>query len=690
MNTDEKNEVSKEIPWDLYELLRATNNVYNAMPLRFEHHEALGNAIHDLCQVIKVDRFIYTEKIDPRFDKRDKKNVLGFAFWVVEADKPFEDKPHVLSTEDFYNYKDAFERNITDETRINPKATMDWGDKLDRSKTHLIPDYYYLLPFDFLGSYIGSVIIGRNQNHPFTHDQLLLAKMFSVRLGTIVGVHFQQYSKLSNYIDFNEMLMLTSQGMCVAENGRFVNANPRFKEIFEYNSEKLFFKGTLMHWGIIDIKVARRNFVTHNRGKYRLYETERWLTVASGKEKFLHIRYYEFEYLDYVRQYFIISDETEKQRRTMQLEKETARLYGIQDMCIDMAYAFKMLPDGKLRYEWGSNSYAGRYAMSSYDTTCDSPWDSVIHPEYRKLLDKKMQALRENKSDIQEYMIRFKGQEIWIRDYSYPIFNHEEGRVTGIAGGAIDITARKLEQIQIEKAKIDLEQINKAKDDFISIIGHDIKNPLGGMRSLLQMLSDEVNTISNEDAKEVVDTCLKTSEELMSLFEELTQWGKSKIGQAEMNKTMTNIHDLVVQVKGQVDINLKQKNIELINIIPDTRLLIVDADMIKTVFRNLISNAMKFSYPGGRIVAKCNGERELNRHPAVEFEVEDFGVGMKPEKLEKLFHIGIKVSDMGTHNEKGTGLGLILCKEFIERHLGTIRVESEFGKGTKFKIVLPK
>ncbi|MDD3125017.1 MAG: HAMP domain-containing sensor histidine kinase, partial [Candidatus Kapabacteria bacterium] len=194
---------------------------------------------------------------------------------------------------------------------------------------------------------------------------------------------------------------------------------------------------------------------------------------------------------------------------------------------------------------------------------------------------------------------------------------------------------------------------------------------------------------SNEDAKEVVDTCIKTSDDLMKLFEDLMQWGKSKIGQSVINKTMNNIHDIVEQVKGQIDINLKQKNIELINIIPDSRLLLVDPDIMKTVFRNLISNAMKFSYPGGRIVVRENGDRELNGFPAVEFEVEDFGTGMKPEKWQKLFQLGVKVSDLGTHNEQGTGLGLILCKEFIERHGGTISVESEFGKGTKFKIVLP-
>ena len=689
MNGNEKNGVPREISWNLLDLLRTMNSVYDAMPNRFERHEVLGEAIHDLCNVIKVDRFIYTEKIDPRYDNKGKISNFGYAFWVVEPDKPFEDISHLLSTEDFYNFKEAFKKNITDDKRITAKADMDWGDKVDKSMIKYLPEYFYLMSFEFSGSYLGSIIFGRNQNIPFSEEQISCVKMFATRLGTIVGIHFQQFSKLSNYIDFNEMLMLTTQGMCLAENGRFVDANPRFKEIFEYDNEKVFFKGTLMHWGIIDIKVARRNFVTHKRGKNRLYETEKWITVASGKEKFLHIQYYEFEYFDYLRQYFIISDDTEKQRRTMQLEKEAARLYGIQDMCIDMAYAFKMLPDGKLKYEWGSNSYFGMFAVQLHENPCNSPWDNVIYPDHRRLLEKKMRALRDNKSDIQEYMIRYKGLEMWIRDFTYPIYDSEKGVVTGIAGGVIDITARKLEQFQIEKAKIDLEQINKAKDDFISIIGHDIKNPLSGMRSLLQMLRDEVDTTSNEDAKEVVDTCIKTSDDLMKLFEDLMQWGKSKIGQSVINKTMNNIHDIVEQVKGQIDINLKQKNIELINIIPDSRLLLVDPDIMKTVFRNLISNAMKFSYPGGRIVVRENGDRELNGFPAVEFEVEDFGTGMKPEKCQKLFQLGVKVSDLGTHNEQGTGLGLILCKEFIERHGGTISVESEFGKGTKFKIVLP-
>lgn len=247
-----------------------------------------------------------------------------------------------------------------------------------------------------------------------------------------------------------------------------------------------------------------------------------------------------------------------------------------------------------------------------------------------------------------------------------------------IISSVVDITKRK----ELEKQ---LKNINYTKDKFFSIISHDLKNPIGSLRNLLELLSDSYNSITEEERIESINSMKDTSTQLYYLLENLLEWSRSQQGTIMYNPD----HVLINQIVDNTILILKEhahiKNIKINNNIYKETYIYADVSMISTVIRNLISNAIKFTEEGGVI----NISNSSNQNHDI-ITIVDSGIGMDDETLDKLFEIGNKSSRVGTVGEQGTGLGLILCKEFIDKHNGKIWAESISGTGSKFSFTIPK
>jgi signal transduction histidine kinase len=230
----------------------------------------------------------------------------------------------------------------------------------------------------------------------------------------------------------------------------------------------------------------------------------------------------------------------------------------------------------------------------------------------------------------------------------------------------------------------ELNELNASKDKFFSIIAHDLKNPFSTIIGYSDMLKEEMKSGNYETIKESAILINTSAVQTLSLLENLLEWANSQRGKISFNPVPINLRELLVEEFSLLDDMATGKNIELKSYLTDNLIVSADRNMIKTIFRNLISNAIKFTHKNGKVEVKAVRD---NRH--VEISVSDNGIGMTSNTKAKLFRIDGDLTTNGTEDEKGTGLGLFLCKEFVEKNGGKIWVESESGKGSTFKFILP-
>jgi two-component system sensor histidine kinase/response regulator len=248
-----------------------------------------------------------------------------------------------------------------------------------------------------------------------------------------------------------------------------------------------------------------------------------------------------------------------------------------------------------------------------------------------------------------------------------------------------EIIERKQAETALKESEQQLRELNVSKDRFFSILAHDLKGPLGSLKGLTQFAEEHLDSYSPNELKEIIVLQRRTAENLLKLLENLLTWSRIQRGILEYNPQF-------IRVKGVIDRNValfapnaEQKQITLNRSIPEKAVVYADFNMVDTVVRNLISNALKFTHSGGTVGVATRQDEKY-----IEVSVSDTGIGIRKEHLSKLFRIETKYKRSGTAREKGTGLGLILCKELVEQNGGKIWVESEVGKGTTFRFTLPR
>jgi len=252
-----------------------------------------------------------------------------------------------------------------------------------------------------------------------------------------------------------------------------------------------------------------------------------------------------------------------------------------------------------------------------------------------------------------------------------------------------DILQQKiLLQTQSEELKVSndkLNLLNSTKDKFFTIISHDLRSPFNSILGFTNLLVEDYNNLDDTQKRKIIGSLNKSSQLAYELLENLLTWARTQTGRIEINKELLNLKELVETSIAPYKYNASKKNIEIaINVPPDTKFSL-DRNTSMTFIGNLVNNAIKFTPVGGTITINYH-ENEDN----IELHIIDTGVGMTSDVIGKLFRIDEDISTKGTNNEKGTGLGLILCKEFINKNSGDISVISEVGKGSEFIITLSK
>lgn len=257
----------------------------------------------------------------------------------------------------------------------------------------------------------------------------------------------------------------------------------------------------------------------------------------------------------------------------------------------------------------------------------------------------------------------------------------------------VELTARIYSMLELSKSYQQIKELNATKDKFFSIIAHDLKNPFNSIISISSVLgsSEEVDLLSKKKYLGLMNDAAQNG---YKLLENLLQWSRSQTGRINFSPEIIRVRDLVDEARNISETQAFEKEINITANLEENLTVNGDMEMMRLILRNLISNAIKFTHKGGNVhisVEETNfPAAKENLKKAVEFRISDTGVGISPENIKKLFRLDINHSTKGTERERGSGLGLILCKEFINYHKGELTVDSEVGSGSTFRFFIPQ
>jgi signal transduction histidine kinase len=248
----------------------------------------------------------------------------------------------------------------------------------------------------------------------------------------------------------------------------------------------------------------------------------------------------------------------------------------------------------------------------------------------------------------------------------------------------MDLSEQKKAEQAVKKSEQMLQIANATKDKFFSIIAHDIRSPLVNIESFSELLIEDVKKRDGKEYEKFLTLLHSSAKSALYLLDNLLNWAKSQTEQIIINPEYLNWSAVIQKVLEGSKAIAKLKSISINFIQSDEMEIYADKDMLMTILRNLISNSIKFTQSEGRIDILTVRHQEF-----IEITISDNGVGMNEGTRNELFKLGANTRTYGTENERGSGLGLVLCKEFVEKHGGQIWVESKKGKGSDFKFTLP-
>ncbi|MDQ1265551.1 MAG: hypothetical protein QG635_702, partial [Bacteroidota bacterium] len=353
------------------------------------------------------------------------------------------------------------------------------------------------------------------------------------------------------------------------------------------------------------------------------------------------------------------------------------------------------------------------YSMTGYTAAelIGQRWTRFVAPESLELMIKNHNLRRQNpEAAPKKYEVKLINKNGEIRDGLLDI-----GIIPGTKKSIVsilDITERKRAEEEIKQKNTEFAELNASKDKFFSIIAHDLRSPFSGFIGIIKMMSDNFIDFSLNELQEISKSMMVSANNLYQLLENLLEWSSMQRDAKGFNPVLTTIDTIVKESMVFSDKLAKQKDIVLKSNVPEDIRITADISMLNSVFRNLISNAIKFTARGGRVEvgllsklsddiksahnSKLNNESRLSddlkssdTSDYCTIFIKDSGIGMNQDTLSGLFKLDTKVSNFGTEGEPSTGLGLLLCKEFIQKHGGMIWAESEEGKGSTFYFTLP-
>lgn len=313
-------------------------------------------------------------------------------------------------------------------------------------------------------------------------------------------------------------------------------------------------------------------------------------------------------------------------------------------------------------------------------------WREFTHPEdieYNTHLTEEIITGKKKSARWEKRYIHKNGSVIWV-DIQTLLYKDKKGIPQYFITTINDITERKNAEAESELRNVKLQQSNAEKDKFFTILAHDLRGPLGTFLGLIEVMAEDINSMTIAEIEDITKAIHLSASSLFQLLENLLEWSVLKRGDFICQPEKISLNRVLLRSIEPITESARLKNISVRLEIPQNFFIECDLKMTETIFRNLVSNALKFTHPGGSVVISAKPVSQ----DWIRVSVKDSGIGMTRDMVQRLFQINEQVSRTGTEGESSSGLGLIICKEFIERQGGEISAESEVSQGSTFHVKL--
>lgn len=340
--------------------------------------------------------------------------------------------------------------------------------------------------------------------------------------------------------------------------------------------------------------------------------------------------------------------------------------------------------DTSYRYIFVNSAFNEFYNWETIDiigNTVTTIWkDSVFGNHTMKSIMKCLEG--ENVFTQFEGMIP--GGSFKILEVNYYPHYSKAGKIDGVISTSKDVTEHKMAEQYLKENEAWLKELNATKDKLFSVIGHDLQGPLSNIIGFSELIEQGFEEFSDAEIRQYNQIIFQLSKSVSELLDNLLTWSRSHQNEIKVMRRPMNLRSVIENCHRLLEPNIVHKQIEFMNDVPVHTSVFADEEMVTIVIRNLISNAVKYTHRGGNISVFT--EESENK---ITIGVKDSGVGIPPEKMQEMFKASTRHTNSGTEGESGTGLGLVICKDFVERNGGRIWIESEPGKGSVFYFSLP-
>ena len=380
---------------------------------------------------------------------------------------------------------------------------------------------------------------------------------------------------------------------------------------------------------------------------------------------------------------FVGRDITERSKAEDELKASELKFRELFEANSDGITIFNMSPEGPPSNIIDLNENSAKmvgYTREEMKLLTPNEFEKDITPE--KMEKRMNDLLTKGFSDFETIIIHKDGHEIKVEIKVVMINYHNQPALMNIVR---DITERKKTELQLQKYAIELSRQIAEKDKFFFIIAHDLRGPFNGFLELTELMADGSSNMSMEDIKKIAGAMKKSATNLFRLLGNLLEWSRMQRGITTFNPKYLGLKSRMLEITSLAYEASVKKGIEIDCDFPDDLVVFADENMLEGIIRNLTANAVKYTNTGGKITVSAKSLPD----DAVEFAVKDTGIGMSKDMVDNLFNIDVNTNRKGTSGELSTGLGLLICKDFIEKHNSTLCIESEPRVGSKFFFTIP-
>jgi PAS domain S-box-containing protein len=484
---------------------------------------------------------------------------------------------------------------------------------------------------------------------------------------------------------YKKAFQSTSDAISISErDGMYIDINEGFTNITGYTKEDIIGKLSteINLWAIPEdleklvLGLKERGFINHLESRFRCKDGSLKTAIVSANIVVLnnepHILAIAHD----------ITERKEMEELIIQSKKQYDDL--VSNIPVGV-YVLHTKPEGSFALDFVSPRTSEMLDISIENLILhsDAIYD-IVHPDDREgFINLNEEGIKLRRPFNWKGRAVINGITSWLHISSKPM-ELENGDVLW-NGLIVDVTDQVLSKAEIERQNEELRRMNAEKDKFFSIIAHDLRSPFNGFLGLTQIMAEDLPNLTMAEVQTFAVGMRKSATNLYRLLNNLLDWAKIQQGVIQYRPEAIQLSSLVAEIIDVISESARSKEIKITTHIPVGIEVFADANMLQTILRNLLSNAIKFTPKRGKIRVSVN----TSNNEGVEISIQDNGIGMSYNHIENLFWHDIPTNREGTDGEPSTGLGLLLCKEFVEKHGGKLWIESQERKGSTFSFVLP-